>query len=104
MKDGQVIALLQYVSFFECFNDACMSCLAPNDYLSLDETLYPMRTQIGFKQYNPSKPAKYGILFKSVNAARYPYTFISAPYTGKPVDGDGPYYVQGTEKYREEFD
>ena len=28
--------------------------------MSLDKTLYPMRNQIGFKQYNPDKPAKYG--------------------------------------------
>ena len=82
---------------FESFNNECMSCLVPGDYLSLDETLYPMRTQISFKQFNPSKPAKYGLLYKSINAARYPYTFIATPYCGKPVSGVGPYYVQGTE-------
>jgi hypothetical protein len=75
-----------------------MNCLIPGDYLSLDETLYHMRTQIGFKQYNPNKPAKYGILFKSINAARYPYNFIAAPYSGKPVEEGGDYYVQGTEE------
>ena len=62
--------------FFEKFNNQCMLVLAPGDYLSLDETLYPMRMQISFKQFNPSKPAKCGLLFKSVNVARYPYTFI----------------------------
>ena len=50
-----------------------MLVLAPGNYLSLDETLYSMQTQISFKQFNPSRPAKYGFLFKSVNAARYPY-------------------------------
>ena len=35
--------------FFESFNDNRMSVLSPGDYLSLDETLYPMRTQIAFK-------------------------------------------------------
>ena len=74
-----------------------MLVLASGDYLSLDETLYPMRTQISFKQFNPSKPAKYGLLFKSVNAARYPYTFISSPYSGKPTEEGGQYYIQGTE-------
>ena len=83
--------------FFESFNNECMTCVVPGDYLSLDETLYPMRTQIGFKQYNPNKPAKYGLLFKSINAARYPYTFIAAPYSGKPVEEGGEYYIQGTE-------
>ena len=82
---------------FESFNFECMSCLVPNDYLSLDETLYPMRNQISFKQYNPNKPAKYGLLFKAINAARYPYTFIASPYCGKPTEDGGKYYVQGTE-------
>ena len=56
-----------------------------------------MRTQISFKQFNPSKPAKYGFLFKFVNAARYPYTFISSPHSGKPTEEGGQYYIQGTE-------
>ena len=38
--------------FFEEFNLQCMTGLAPDDYLSLDETLYAMRNQISFKQYN----------------------------------------------------
>ena len=55
-----------------------------------------MRTQISFKQYNPNKPPKYGLLLKAINAARYPYTFIAAPYSGKPVGGPGEYHVSGT--------
>jgi hypothetical protein len=82
---------------FEAFNYECMSCLIPGDFLSLDETLYPMRTQISFKMYNPNKPAKYGLLLKAINAARYPYTFVAAPYCGKPQEDGGAYYVQGTE-------
>ena len=74
-----------------------MLVLASGDYLSPDETLYPMQTQISFKQFNPSKQAKYGLLFKSVNAARYPHTFISSPYSGKPTEEGGQYYIQDTE-------
>ena len=74
-----------------------MLVLATGDYLSLDETLYPMRTQISFKQFKPSKPAKYGLLFKPANAARYPYTFISSPYSGTPTEEKGQYYLQSTE-------
>ena len=44
--------------FFSKFNDQCSTQMVPSEYLSLDETLYPMRTQIAFKQYNPDKPAK----------------------------------------------
>ena len=75
--------------FFEKFNNQCMLVLAPGDYLSLEETLYPMRTQISFKQFNSSKPAKYDPLFKSVSTARYPYTFFSSPDSGKPTEEGG---------------
>ena len=81
---------------FEVFNFECMSCSVPGDCLSLAETLYPMRTQISFKQDNPNKPAKYGLLLKALNAARYQYTFIAARYCGKPVGNPGEYYVSDT--------
>ena len=53
---------------FKEFNKNCGKFLVPNDYLSLDETLYPTRMQINFKQFNPSKPDKYRMLYKSINA------------------------------------
>ena len=46
---------------------------------------------------NSSKPAKYGLLFKSMKASRYPYTFVTAPYTGKPQKESGQFYHSGTE-------
>lgn len=67
---------------FEMFNTQCARAVTPDDYLSLDETLYPMRNQVSFKQFNP---AKYGLLFKPINAARYPFTFHVTAYSGKPV-------------------
>jgi len=86
---------------FELFNYNCSKNLVPDDFMSLDETLYPTRGQVAFKQFNPSKPAKYGLLFKSINACRYPYTFISCVYSGKPHQHESPlcnYYVRGTEE------
>ena len=73
--------------------------MVPDDYISLDETLYPMRTQISFKQYNPDKPAKYGILFKSLNSARHPYTYQSIVYSAKPVGDPTDDYICGTAEY-----
>ena len=58
--------------------------LASPEYLSIDETLYPMRKQIAFRQYNPKKPHRYGRLWKSLNDARLPYTYKSVPYAPKP--------------------
>ena len=65
-------------------------------YLSLDDTLYPTRTQISFKQFNPSKPAKYGMLHKSINAFRYPFTLSTAVYSDKPKAEPTSYYTPGT--------
>ena len=81
--------------FFEKFNRFCADALQPEEFLSIDETLYPCRTQIGFKQFNPSKPSKYGILFKSVNSVKYAYTHMAVVYAGKPVGTPGPYYTPG---------
>ena len=78
--------------------EQCLTCLAPGDYLSLDETLYPMCTQISCHQYNPNKPAVYELLFKSINATHFSYTFVATPYCRKPADEyNSPYYIQGTE-------
>ena len=60
-----------------------------------------MKTHIGFKQFNPNKPAKYELLFKSINACRYPYTFQTAPYVGKFRNHSNQeqckFYVRGPE-------
>lgn len=71
----------------------------PSEYIAIDETLYPMRHQIAFRQYNPNKPAKYGLLFKSINDARFPFTYQATAYAGKPESGNGPYYIDKTENH-----
>ena len=86
-------------NIFEEFNDNCSKHLIPSEYLSMDETLYPMRTRIAFRQYNPSKPAKYGLLFKSLNDARVSYTYRSFVYAGKPQQLPAQHYVSGNENY-----
>ena len=58
----------------ESFNDNLGKYLAPSEYESLHETLYPMRHQIAIRQYNPKKLHHYGILFKFLNDARYSFT------------------------------
>ena len=73
-----------------------MKFLVPDDYLSLDETLYPTSMQISFKQFNPSKPAKYGMLYKSMDACRYPFTFLTTVYPTKPKADLTFYYTPGT--------
>ena len=85
------------------FNEACSEHVTPSDFLSLDEIFYPMRNHIGFKQYNPDKPAKYGMLFKYLNDAGHCFTYRSLVYAGKPKKTPSPYYVSGTENYIREL-
>ena len=40
-----------------------------------------------------SKPARYGLLFKSINGVAFPYTFCIIVYAGKPPSGNGPFYI-----------
>ena len=52
------------------------------------------------KQYNPSKPAKYGLLYQSLCDAKVPYTYSTLPYARKPeVIGANDYYVTCCDEY-----
>ena len=82
---------------FEMFNKNCSKYVIP--YLAIDKTLYPMRHQISFRQYNPKKPYKYGLFLRSINDLRFPFTYKAALYASQPENGDGPYYICATEDY-----
>ena len=81
---------------WEIFNSNLSKHVAPSEYLSIDKTLYPMRQQIAFRQYNLNKLNRYGLLLKSLNDAGFPYAYKSVPYAVKPKAGDGPYYMKPT--------
>ena len=82
---------------FESFVENCENAMVPDSYLSLDETLYPTRVGVAFRQYNKSKPAKYGLLFRSINSAEMPYTYTSILYAGKPTGEPNEYYISSTD-------
>ena len=56
-----------------------------------------MRHQVAFRQYNPEKLHKNGLLLKSINDSRFPFTYKAVPYTSKPENGDRSYYICATE-------
>ena len=58
-----------------------------------------MRQQIAYRQYNRSKPHRYGLLLKSLNDSRFPYIDKVVPYAAKPKGGDGLYYLKSTIDY-----
>ena len=87
---------------FEMMNEQNSKRRFPSPLLAVDETLYPYCGSIGFKQYNPSKPAKYGLLYRSLCDSSVSYTYYTLPYAGKPEENTGEprkYYVTGTDEY-----
>ena len=52
--------------------------------------------QINLKQFNLSKPAKYEMLYKSINACSYPFIFSTAVYPCKPKAEPIFYYTPRT--------
>ena len=62
-KQSFVIADNFRRDIFQIFTGNCERVLVPEDFLSLDETLYPIRMGVAFRQYNENKVAKYGLLF-----------------------------------------
>ena len=90
--------------FFESFNGNISKANYPSSCLAVDETLCLYCGKIGFKQYNPNKPAKYGLLYQSLCDTIVPYTYFSLPYAEKPevLNKENlavSYYVTGTDKY-----
>ena len=54
----------------------------PYTYVTVDETLVPFRDRYSFKQYMPSKPAKYGLKFWCLCDAQTGYCLHMQPYLG----------------------
>ena len=83
---------------WELFNSNLGKYVAPSEYLTTEET-YPMRHQIVFRQCNPNKSHKYGVLLKSLKDARFPYTYKALRYAAKPAAGYEPFYISSTTEY-----
>ena len=81
---------------FEAFNENCAKYMSLEEHCALDETLYSTRIKLYFVQYNPRKPAKYGILFRSINAITFRYTYSIIVCAGKPENTDGARFYTPT--------
>ena len=74
--------------------------VAPSEYLSIDEILYPIKNQLPFRHYDPKKLHRYRlVLWKSLNDAGFSYAYKSVPYAVKPKTGDGPHCIKATIDY-----
>lgn len=75
---------------FESFVNNCKTHYKNAEYVTIDEMLESFRGSCRFRQYMPSKPAKYGIkLFSLVDAVTF-YTKNLEVYVGKQPEG--PYF------------
>ncbi|XP_066920700.1 uncharacterized protein [Clytia hemisphaerica] len=81
------------------FNERMKSVLIPSQYLTIDDTLYPMTQPVGNKAFNPNDKIRNGLLYKSLSDATVPFIYQVAPYSAKPLNGTGPYYLDTTEDY-----
>ena len=69
------------------------------EYLATDDTLHAHRGMVKLKQYNPNKPAKYGLLYRSISDSVVPYAFFTLLYARKPEIEGSKFYVTGTDEY-----
>ena len=88
---------------FEAVNKKNATFRTPFMHLSIDETLYTYRGCICLWQYNPSKPAKYRLLYLSICDSEVQYCYFTLPYAGKPEKIDDQHsasklYVTGTDE------
>lgn len=75
---------------YEAFIKNCEQYYRNNEHVTIDEMLESFRGSCRFRQYMPSKPAKYGIkLFSLVDAVTF-YTKKLEIYVGKQPEG--PFY------------
>lgn len=75
---------------FEIFVKNCQDAYTPFEHLTIDEELVAFRGRCAFRQYIPSKPAKYGLKIYALVDAKTFYTMHLEIYCGKQPD-DSPY-------------
>ena len=80
---------LKLHKFSEIFNEFkfnIQNAYEPSKDLCIDETLYSFRGRCQFKQFIPSKPAKYGIKYNSIVDVKNSYMLKCEIYAGMFID------------------
>jgi hypothetical protein len=81
-------------SIFDQFRENIIAAFDPGQHLCVDECLYAYRGNCPFRQYIPSKPAKYGIKFWCLVCNKTKYLLDVYPYLGKQNKYDGKLYYK----------
>ncbi|XP_055388890.1 piggyBac transposable element-derived protein 4-like [Condylostylus longicornis] len=70
---------------FEKWNNLLPNFYNPYESVTVDEQLLGFRGKCPFRQYMPSKPAKYGLKFWMLVCSKTYYVWRIQPYLGKPI-------------------
>lgn len=73
---------------FESFNENCTNNYIPSNFITVDEMLWAFRGNCPFRQFIPSKPAKYGIKAHAAVDSKTFYTLKMEVYVGTQPRGD----------------
>lgn len=73
------------------FINNCQKYYTPGEFLTVDEQLVGFRGRCCFRQYIPSKPAKYGLKVFALVDSKTAYTINMEPHVG--TQPNGPYQV-----------
>lgn len=85
-RKGDKFCLIREI--FDRFDCNLRLYFCPSECLTIDESLLKFRGRCPFKMYVPSKPGRYGILFRTVADANYRYLWKAWPYSGRPEAPD----------------
>lgn len=88
-----------FVAFKELFEGVSCCFLKLRKPLLRNKTLNYYCGSKNFKHYNPSKPAKHGLLFRSLCKLTFQHTYVFLPPAGKPTVMPSKCYITGTKKY-----
>lgn len=83
-------------NIFETFEKNCQKHYSVGEYTTVDEQLVAFRGKCPFRQYIPSKPAKYGVKILTLCDSTTWYTLSMEVYVG--TQPDGPYLVSNSAK------
>ena len=85
--EGDKLAKVRWL--LDHITQRCLSLYSPSENLAVDEAMIPFKGRIGFKQYIPSKPTKWGIKVWSLADSSNGFLCNFNVYTGASLVGGG---------------